>query len=90
MYPIIITGDFNMELDNENFNSFIKDIEKNKITHVDIKGNTWHNKKGDDKALDHIFIPSNWDINDAGIIDSKETSDHDFIYVDVKEKVKSL
>lgn len=88
LYPTIVTGDFNMELNNENFNTFIKDVKDYDLRHVDIEGNTWHNKKGEDQALDHIFIPSYWKIEDMGIISSRDTSDHDLIYVNAKVKTK--
>ncbi len=88
-YPVILTGDFNMELEDYNFNNFRKDIRKeNKLVRVDINDKTWHNPKGEDKVLDHIFIPDYWTIENAGIISSQETSDHDLIYVNTKVKRK--
>ena len=90
IYPTIITGDFNMEVGNEKFDSFINNIKEFGISHVHIEGDTWHNNGGINKNLDHIFIPSDWAINDAGIIGSKGTSDHDLIYVDAKVKAKSI
>lgn len=80
-FPIILTGDFNMELGNQNFDNFIdgiSDISK----HVDIKENTWHNKQ-EAKTLDHIFIPKTWKVEDCGIIDSMGTSDHNIVYAKV-------
>lgn len=88
LYPTIVTGDFNIELNNENFNAFIKSVKDYELQHVDIEGNTWHNKKGEDQALDHIFIPSYWEVESKGIISSRDTSDHDLIYVDAKVKTK--
>ena len=88
LYPTIITGDFNMEVGNEIFDIFTSNIKDFGISHVHIEGDTWHNDEGISKKLDYIFIPSVWDINDAGIIGSKGTSDHDLIYVDAKVKTK--
>ena len=73
---------------NEIFDIFTSNIKDFGISHVYIEGDTWHNDEGISKKLDHIFIPSVWDINDAGIIGSKGTSDHDLIYVDAKVKTK--
>ena len=81
-YPIILTGDFNMELGDKKFDSFVTDI-KDTVQHVDISGKTWHGKNGEEAAFDHIFVPSNWQIENAGIISSQGTSDHDIIYADV-------
>ncbi len=84
-YPIVLTGDFNMELGDSKLEDFISHF-KDTLKHVDIQGKTWHDKSGNEAALDHIFIPKNWKVEDAGIIDSKGTSDHDMIYANIKQK----
>ena len=84
-YEIILTGDFNMEFGDKNFDSFVKDVN-DKIKHVDIAGNTWHGNNGEESAVDHIFIPKNWKIEKAGIINSNETSDHDVLFAEVKKR----
>lgn len=89
-YPIIITGDFNMEVGNEIFDRFTNDIEDFEISHVPIEGDTWYNDDGTSKKLDHIFVPSFWDVVGAGRICSKGTSDHGLIYADVGVRVKKL
>lgn len=87
-YPIILTGDFNMEIGNKFFDSFILDMEDNNIKRVQINDNTWYDKNGNGKTLDHIFLPKNWNIYNAGTLDSKGTSDHKGIFaeIDVKHK----
>lgn len=82
-YDIVLTGDFNMELDNQRFHSFVNDV-KDKIKHIDIKSSTWHGKNGEETTIDHIFVPKNWKVEDAGKIDSMGTSDHDLAFVNVK------
>lgn len=84
-YPIILTGDFNMELGDRKFDSFISDVD-NTLQHVNIEGNTWYGNNGKKGALDHIFIPKSWEVEDAGIICSMGTSDHDVIYANVKKR----
>ena len=84
-YPIILTGDFNMELSDNQFNSFISDINDT-VKHVDINGYSWGLKDGIKKNLDHIFVPNNYSIEDAGIISSENTSDHSLIYANIRRK----
>lgn len=88
-YPIILTGDFNMELGDPKFDSFVADV-KDTLQHADIKGKTWFGNNGKESAVDHIFVPSDWKIEDAGIISSKGTSDHNipWVSVDYESNVK--
>ena len=83
-YPIILTGDFNMELKEEHFNDFVHSMEKENIKRVEISKNTWYPKEGNGKTEDHIFIPKNWIVEDCGVIQDEEMgelSDHKAIYV---------
>ena len=82
---IILTGDFNMAFGNKNFDSFVKDVS-DKIKHVDIAGDTWHGNNGESASIDHIFIPRNWQIEEAGIINSNGASDHDILFTKVRRK----
>ena len=78
-----------MELKDEHFNSFVSDLNKSGIQRVEINESTWNDKEGKGKTLDHIFIPKNWEIENAGIIKSNEeekTSDHEVIFVEAKRK----
>ena len=84
-YEIILTGDFNMEVGDKNFDSFIKDVSE-KINHVDISNSTWHGNNGEATTVDHIFIPKNWQVENAGIINSKGTSDHDVLFAEVTKR----
>lgn len=85
LYDIILTGDFNMQIGDNNFDLFVNDI-KDKLQHVDVHGVTWHGTNGEEAQVDHIFIPKNWKIENAEIIDLKGTSDHDAICVDIKRR----
>jgi endonuclease/exonuclease/phosphatase family metal-dependent hydrolase len=83
-YPIILTGDFNMGPQDPKFISFREDI-KDLLKRVDINKPTWHGKN-QETTVDHIFVPKTWQIEDAGIISSNQTSDHDIIYASVKKR----
>lgn len=87
-YPTILTGDFNMNIDNKNFNKFISDMKANNMKRVEINENTWYDKNDNGKTLDHIFLPKDWNIQNAGIIDLKDTSDHNGIFVEAEVKHK--
>jgi len=88
-YPVIVTGDFNMEVKEGHFDNFISDLNESGIQRVEINENTWHGKDGSGKTLDHIFIPKSWKIEDAGIVkvsEEEKTSDHDAIFVEAKTR----
>ena len=84
-YPVFLTGDFNMELDDKNFSEFVKSINDD-LEHVDIKEKTWHGKSGEEKSLDHIFISKDFYIENSGITSTQGTSDHDVIYATVSKR----
>ena len=84
-YPVFLTGDFNMELDDKNFSEFVKSINAD-LEHVDIKEKTWHGKSGEEKSLDHIFISKDFYIESSGITSTQGISDHDVIYATVSKR----
>lgn len=84
-FPVILMGDFNMDLSNKHFNNFIKDLSKH-IKRVDTKEPTWNPKN---MTLDHVFIPNDWNILNASVINNnktKELSDHNLIKIKVEYK----
>lgn len=85
-YPVILTGDFNMDMDVSYFSNFVNELKDLNTQRVVINEATWKSKSGSEKKLDHIFIPNNWIVEDAGIIDTKEISDHNAVYVKTKMK----
>lgn len=87
-YPVILTGDFNMEIGDKKFDKFISDMKNNGIFHVQTDKNTYCGKNGDGKIIDHIFIPQNWNVENVGVLDSNGTSDHKAIYVETSIKHK--
>ncbi len=86
-YPVILTGDFNMETKDKLFRDFSRELEeKYKIKRVEINGTTWYGDKNEKQTIDHIFLSDHWTVKKAGIISSKGISDHDFVYADIEEK----
>lgn len=80
-YPIVLMGDFNMELNDSLFSSFVSFLAQHGMKRVPIQGTTWKNK-----MLDYLFVPQNWKIEQYGILKNKEISllsDHFPIYVEV-------
>ena len=89
-YPVIVTGDFNMQISDEKFLNFARKLEEHQIVRVDINDSTWHKNNNEFKTLDHIFIPNYWDIKDAKVASSKGISDHDLIYVNALVRKKGF
>ncbi len=88
--PFILTGDFNMEVGiDSNFDEFIEELNKLGLKRVDVNDKTNDSESSNQTAIDHIFIPSAWDIEDAGLINDDELSkitDHKGVYAKVKVK----
>lgn len=84
-YPVILTGDFNVEKEDKQFGEFITNLRENNIERVDIGEKTWFDKDGNGKELDHIFVPKDWSVLDAGTIET-DTSDHKLVYVETRRK----
>lgn len=82
-YPIVLTGDFNIGIKDEHFNSFIKDLDTLGLKRVPI------NDRLNETAINHIFIPKNWIIERSGLIDDSNLStltDNKGIYADIRIK----
>lgn len=86
-YPIILTGDFNMELSDLQFSKFVDDIKPD-LQRVEVDEKTWHGSYGRSACVDHIFVSNDYEIQDKGIINSNGVSDHDIVYADIKKKQK--
>lgn len=87
-YPIVLTGDFNMELGKDiHFDNFINKLENIGLKRVQINEYTFIAKDNTKKIIDHIFIPKSWIIEKAGLIEDKNIdsiTDHKGIYTDVR------
>lgn len=80
-YPIILTGDFNMEIGNKEFDEFNQKLKQLNIKRININDKTNSNKFKNKTAIDHIYIPSNWKIIDKGINYLEDVTDHAEVYV---------
>lgn len=83
--PVVLTGDFNVNVKNKNFKFFIDELEKLGLKRVEINKRTFKKSKKD-TAIDHVFMPSNWSIIKKEVIDEDylgNYSDHYPIFISV-------
>ena len=88
-YPVILTGDFNLAIDEEVFNDFIFDLDKLGMMRVNISDSTWNCRGKNKKTLDHIFVPKTWKVLNCGVIENDmmdDISDHRMIYAECEIK----
>lgn len=85
-YPIVLTGDFNMEIGTEHFDKFNRELNELGLKRVEVNEKTNADKFPNQTAIDHIFIPKNWDIVNKGINEIKDVTDHREVYVEVRIK----
>lgn len=85
---IVLTGDFNMEVGiDEHFDNFIVALDELGLQRVEVNSKTNAEKFPNKTAIDHIFIPASWIIENAGLIDDKSlesVTDHKGVFADVK------
>lgn len=65
--PVVLTGDFNTSIKNNTFKLFISELEKLGLKRIEINEKTFKNSKNNN-AIDHIFIPSDWQVTEYKII----------------------
>lgn len=81
-YPIVLTGDLNMDLRQEHFKEFVESLTKLGLKRVEMNESTYPGK-----TIDHIFIPKEWIVEKTGLIDDENLegiTDHKGVYSDVK------
>lgn len=87
-YQVILTGDFNMEVGiDKQFDEFINKLEKIGMKRVPVDNKTNATKFPNKTAIDHIFIPNSWIIENSGLIQDenlKAITDHKGVYADIK------
>ena len=76
-YPVIITGDFNLDLENGRFTEYIKLLETEGILRAPIFNKTYINQDND-SPIDHIFVSNDLCIDSCEIVKEEEYkfSDH--------------
>lgn len=86
-YPVILTGDFNMDVNMPRFNKFVINLECIGYKRVPNTKKTY--KYQEDKLpIDHIFVPKEWKIEEIAIATDKyldSFSDHYPIIVKVSK-----
>ncbi len=78
-----------METSDSNFYDFVEQLKKLGLKRVEVNDKTNALKFENKTAINHIFVPNNWQIDDCGLIkdSSLETlTDHKGVYVKVKAK----
>lgn len=89
-YPIVLTGDFNMEVGvDSQFDDFIKSLDTIGLRRIPVNNKTNAEKHNNQSAIDHIFIPKSWSIINAGLIDDqnlKSITDHNGVFADIRIK----
>lgn len=73
--PVILTGDFNINLSNKFFKKYFNEIESLGLKRVEFNGRTFKKSKKE-QAIDHIFIPNNWLVKEVKIIDEEYLDDY--------------
>lgn len=92
---VVLSGDFNMELSNPIFVDFINELNYYGLQRVDVNGKTNAEKDPAKTAVEHIFLPKEAQIINAGLmVEPKEMglTSHKGIYVEAelpKTKYKS-
>ena len=86
-YPVVLTGDFNMDMNMPRFKNFVSELEGIGYIRVPNDEKTWKHQE-DKLPIDHVFIPKSWKIEKVSIIKSKDLryfSDHYPILVKVSK-----
>lgn len=85
-YPVILTGDFNMEIGTEHFDKFNSDLSEYGIKRVEVNDKTNANKFSNKTAIDHIFIPNEWEVVDKGTKTIENVTDHKEVFVEIRKR----
>lgn len=85
---IVLMGDLNMELAvDEHFDEFVEELDKLGLKRVEVNNKTNAEKFSNKTAIDHMFIPKQWVVEKAGLIEDENiesVTDHKGVYADVK------
>lgn len=85
-YPVVLTGDFNMEIGTEHFDRFNIELLKYGIKRVEVNEKTNADKFENKTAIDHIFIPNEWDVINQGTKEIEYVTDHKEVFAEIKYK----
>ncbi len=76
--PVILMGDFNMTIKNDDFLIFIEELKKLNISHIGIYEKTYKNAKSN-YAIDHIFLSDCFQVEEIILVKDaylQDFSDH--------------
>ena len=85
-YPVVLTGDFNMEIGTEHFDIFNKDLSEFAMKRVQVNDKTNADKFPNETAIDHIFIPNEWEVINQGVATIENVTDHREVFVEARKK----
>ena len=84
-YPIILMGDFNLNIKNKKFLNFIKNLEELSITRVELLEKTLKSSKTN-LEIDHFFISKEFKLKNKEVVKSLDISDHYPVIIDLEYK----
>jgi endonuclease/exonuclease/phosphatase family metal-dependent hydrolase len=84
-YPVILTGDFNMEIGTEHFAKFNDELKDLGLKRIEMNEKTNAEKFENKTAIDHIFIPNSWDVIETGTKEIPNVTDHKEVYAEVRK-----
>lgn len=85
-YPVILTGDFNVEIGVDYFDRFNDELKLLGLKRIEMNEKTNADKFLNKTAIDHIFIPNSWEVISSGTKDIPYVTDHKEVYAEVKNK----
>lgn len=86
-YPIILSGDFNLELGDSEFENFVNFLESIGIKRININETTYKNSECNG-IIDHIFISDKFSCENFKVIEtSDEFSDHNLLVAEIKKVI---
>ena len=84
-YPIILMGDFNLNINNEIFLNFVKNLEELSINRVELLEKTLKPSKTN-LEIDHFFISKEFKLKNKEVVKSLDISDHYPVIIDLEYK----
>lgn len=86
--PVILTGDFNMNIKSDILNGFIEELAILSINHLEIAERTFKKSKRN-LPIDHIFVSNSLRVKSLEVIKDKDVSfsDHYPILLEIKKNI---
>ena len=89
-YDTFLMGDFNLQITDDIFISFVDKLKELNMKRVPVNDKTNAKKYSEISAIDHLFIPDDYKIEECGILNDetlKDVTDHTGLYAIInKEK----